>query len=67
MCDKLYTCFIFTPEQVTSANKYKSNNAVLFMIDSLVELQEDIQKLGGETYCIIWKARRNYRQFDRYS
>jgi deoxyribodipyrimidine photo-lyase len=55
MCDKLYTCFIFTPEQVTSANKYKSNNAVLFMIDSLVELQEDIQKLGGELIVLFGK------------
>ncbi len=55
MFDKVYTCFIFTPEQVTNSNKYKSNNAVLFMIDSLVELQEDIQKLGGELIVLFGK------------
>jgi deoxyribodipyrimidine photo-lyase len=30
--------FIFTPEQITSKNKYKSDNAIQFMIESLKEL-----------------------------
>ena len=47
-CEKLYVCFIFTPEQVTSANKYKSDNAIQFMIESLVELNKDIHNHGGE-------------------
>ena len=55
LCNKLYTCFIFTPEQVTNKNKYKSNNAVLFMIDSLVELQRDIKTLGGELIVLFGK------------
>ena len=55
MCDKLYTCFIFTPEQVTDENKYKSNNSVLFMIDSLNDLQKDINEQGGELITFFGK------------
>jgi deoxyribodipyrimidine photo-lyase len=42
--------FIFTPEQVSSENKLKSNNSVQFMIESLKELESDIQKQGGKLY-----------------
>ena len=55
MCDRLYTCFIFTPEQVTNENKYKSNNSVLYMIDSLKELENDINKQGGELITLFGK------------
>lgn len=47
-CEKLYACFIFTPEQVTSVNNYKSENSIQFMIESLVELRDDIKRNGGE-------------------
>lgn len=47
-CDKLYTCFIFTPEQVSDSNRFKSDNAIQFMIESLVELRRDIGSHGGE-------------------
>jgi deoxyribodipyrimidine photo-lyase len=47
-CEKLYVCFIFTPDQVSSSNQYKSDNAIQFMIESLVELQHDIARHGGE-------------------
>ena len=40
---KAYPVFIFTPEQVKS-NKYKSDNAVQFMIESLKDLDESLQK-----------------------
>ena len=33
-CSKIYTIFIFTPEQVEK-NKYKSEHSVQFMIESL--------------------------------
>ncbi len=49
-CDNVYTIFIFTPEQVTSKNKYKSNNAVQFMINSLIELEQEIKNNGGKLY-----------------
>lgn len=51
ICDKLYTCFIFTPEQVTSTNKYKSDNSVQFMIESLNDLRTEIKNKGGELMC----------------
>lgn len=47
MVDTLYVCFIFTPEQVSSANDYKSNNSIQFMIESLQELENTINKKGG--------------------
>jgi len=47
-CEKLYTCFIFTPEQVGKANSFRSQNAIQFMIESLGELMGDLNKQGGE-------------------
>lgn len=50
-CDKLYTCFVFTPEQV-SRNSYKSINSIQFMIESLNDLQEEIASNNGELIII---------------
>ena len=47
-CERVYTCFIFTPEQVGSGNTYRSQNAIQFMMESLEELATDIRKNGGE-------------------
>jgi len=55
-CENLYTCFIFTPEQVGS-NPYKSNNSVQFMIESLDELRDDIAKTGGELMLFYGKQK----------
>jgi deoxyribodipyrimidine photo-lyase len=49
-CKNIYTIFIFTPEQVGSGNKYKSDNAVQFMIESLEDLSKQISKAGGHLY-----------------
>ena len=49
-CKKVYTIFIFTPEQVTSKNKFKSINAVQFMIESLKDLSHTISQNGGHLY-----------------
>jgi deoxyribodipyrimidine photo-lyase len=43
-CKSIYAVFIFTPEQVGSANPYKSNNSVQFMIESLQDLNEQTHK-----------------------
>ena len=48
LCNNIYTIFIFTPEQVGSGNKYKSNNSVQFMIESLQDLASEIHKKGGK-------------------
>ena len=42
--------FIFTPEQVTENNKYKSNNAIQFMIESLKELNEELNNHGSKLH-----------------
>lgn len=47
-CKHLYVCFIFTPEQVGRANKYRSNDAIQFMIESLEELSADIASKGSK-------------------
>lgn len=49
-CKNIYTIFIFTPEQVGSGNKYKSDNSVQFMISSLEDLASQISKSGGHLY-----------------
>lgn len=49
-CKNIYTIFIFTPEQVGSGNKYKSDNSVQFMIESLEDLASQISKSGGHLY-----------------
>ena len=54
-CKNIYTIFIFTPEQVTSTNKFKSDNAVQFMIESLQDLASDISKKGGHLYTFYGK------------
>lgn len=50
-CKNIYPVFIFTPEQVSSSNDYKSNNAVIFMIESLIDLEKSIKKQGGTLQC----------------
>jgi len=50
-CKHIYPIFIFTPEQVTGENKFKSNNAVQFMIESLEDLSSQISKMGGHLMC----------------
>jgi deoxyribodipyrimidine photo-lyase len=51
ICKRIYPIFIFTPEQVTGANKFKSVNAVQFMIESLQDLSSQILKMGGHLMC----------------
>ena len=51
ICKHIYPIFIFTPEQVTNANKFKSDNAVQFMIESLQDLSSQINKMGGHLMC----------------
>ena len=42
--DNIIPIFIFTPEQISHKNKYKSNNAIQFMIESLKELDSELKK-----------------------
>ncbi len=51
LCKRIYPVFIFTPEQVSNSNKYKSDNAVQFMIESLEDLSSQINKMNGRLLC----------------
>jgi deoxyribodipyrimidine photo-lyase len=46
-CEKIYTCFIFNPEQVDNKNEYRSQNSIQFMIESLEDLHISIKNSGG--------------------
>jgi len=47
-CRKVYTCFFFTPEQISSKNEYRSKHAIQFMLESLEDLSEQIRSKGGK-------------------
>lgn len=42
--------FIFTPKQVTKKNKFRSENAIQFMIESLKELDDGLKKEGSKLH-----------------
>jgi deoxyribodipyrimidine photolyase len=43
-CERVYTCFIFTPEQISARNTYRSKRAIQFMCESLADLNAYMQK-----------------------
>lgn len=49
-CENILPIFIFTPEQIEDENKFKSENAIQFMIESLKELDTDLQKHGSKLH-----------------
>jgi deoxyribodipyrimidine photo-lyase len=54
---QVIACFIFDPRQVESKlNKYKSNNAIQFMIESLVDLDTALRKHHTQLYFFYGKA-----------
>ena len=57
-CKNVYTCFIFTPEQIGKQNKYKSNSSVQFMIESLEDLSTQIHRHGGKLVLLYGKNKR---------
>lgn len=42
--------FIFTPEQIGNKNKYKSDNAIQFMIESLKDLNKELRKYKSKLH-----------------
>ena len=49
-CKNIIPIFIFTPEQVTNKNKFKSDNAIQFMIESLKDLNKELVKLKSKLH-----------------
>lgn len=50
--------FIFDPQQVGTANQYRSNNAVQFMVESLKDLQDQLKKKGGKLFLFYGEAEK---------
>lgn len=42
--------FIFTPEQITDQNRYRSIAAIRFMIDALIDLNNSLKKIGSKLH-----------------
>lgn len=42
--------FIFTPEQITTKNKYISSNSLQFLVESLNELDDDLKKYNSKLH-----------------
>lgn len=47
--------FIFTPEQITDQNQYKSHGAVQFMIEALEDLNKQLEDKGSRLYYFYGK------------
>lgn len=41
-CDEIYPVFIFTPDQISSSNPYRSIRAIVYMMKILIKLQKDL-------------------------
>ena len=48
--DNIIPIFIFTPEQIGDKNKFRSDNAIQFMCESLKELDYDLKKQGSKLH-----------------
>ena len=42
--------FIFTPEQISNDNKFKSNNAIQFMVESLKDLDQELKNNSSKLH-----------------
>lgn len=47
--------FIGTPEQLTGANKYRSDHSLQFLCESLCELADDLTKCNSKLHCFYGK------------
>ena len=50
-CERVIPIFIFTPEQVSERNSFRSTKSIQFMIESLMNLSNDIETKKGKLQC----------------
>jgi deoxyribodipyrimidine photo-lyase len=50
LCEKILPIFIFTPTQTSNINQYKSDKSIQFMIESLDDLNSQINKYNGKIF-----------------
>ena len=48
--DVVLPVFIFTNEQIGKSNKYRSDNAIQFMCDSIIDLNKDLKSKNSRLY-----------------
>ena len=53
ICKRIIPIFIFTPEQITEKNKFRSKNAIQFMIESLDDLAGNLSIHKSGLYCFM--------------
>lgn len=56
--EKVIPCFIFDERQVTEKNEYRSENAIQFMIESLIDLDEQLQKKKAKLFLFYGTAEK---------
>jgi deoxyribodipyrimidine photo-lyase len=61
--EEVIPCFIFDPRQIGEKNKFKSNNALCFMQESLEDLNEELKKKGGRLIYFYGKAEEFLERF----
>ena len=62
ICKNIYTVFVFTPEQVTKKNDYKSENSIQFMIESLEELENEIRIKNGKLIILYGNSKNEIKK-----
>jgi deoxyribodipyrimidine photo-lyase len=63
-CSKqIIPIFVFTPEQIDDTNKYKSNNCVQFMCESLVDLNDQLNKCRSRLFYFYGKIKTIVEKF----
>jgi len=58
-CDIIIPIFNFTPNQITEKNKYKSNKALVFMINSLLHLRDELKSKLDLDLLFLYDTYRN--------
>ena len=49
-CEQVLPIFIFNPKQISARNSYRSNNSIQFMIESLDEVNSDLNKYNSRLF-----------------
>jgi deoxyribodipyrimidine photo-lyase len=49
-CEKILPIFIFNPKQISSKNTYRSDNAIQFMMESLDEVNSELNKYKSRLF-----------------
>lgn len=60
---KVIPVFIITPEQIGKENKYRSNNCIQFMMESIKDLDKDLRNYNSKIYLFYGTNRKIVKYF----